>query len=1320
MQQAVIRRFSHGGEVDRACWPSVVRATTVDGHSQNGASSGTPAPVAVVSTDNSAREGAPCSTTRRPAITIRLREEGRCSAIASNPAGEAAGGISAPAGRLLERGPQLAALGNAVAAVTAGDGGQLVLIGGEAGAGKSALTRHFCAGQVRATRILWGACDPLFTPRALGPLLPIAETTAGALAELVTRGARPYEVVSALVEELDGVRPTVLVIEDVHWADQATLDVVRLLARRVATTRALVVVTYRDDELGRWHPLRLVLGEIATGPAVRRLHLAPLSRDAVAELAADRPGHLDVDVLHHHTGGNPFFVTEALATDTSGVPATVRDAVLARAARLEPAARQVLDAVAVVPAEAELWLVERMVDRDDIAPLDDCVSSGILVATAGGVAFRHELGRLAVEESLLPDQRRRLHRAALRALAEPTAGRPDPARLAHHAEAAHDASAVLAHAPVAAARAAAVGAHREAAAHHARALRFADGQPAEVVADLHERRAHECYLIGQFEDAIAAQEGALASLQAMDDPRREGEARSRLARYRFYRGDVPRARQQVRAAVALLEQLPPSPELAWAYSSVAMIAEDLGTVEDYGRRAAELAARFDALEVRSHALTNVGFHELLHGRADGRGMLDRALEIAVASRSDEAVVRVYSLLLMALVRMRAYDAAAQVLPDALEFSTERDLASHRVIHLSHAAMLELDRGRWDAALAAAQSALRERTRPYGVFALPVIALVRGRRGEPDAWEPLDVASRLAPAEELLRSAPVAAARAEIAWLEGRHDAVVDATEDVMHMALDAEAPWAYGPLVYWRWRVGLHESLPGAVAEPYRAQIHGDWRRAAELWDALGCPYEAALARADADEPAPLRAALDVLQRLGAKPASELVARRLRELGVRGLPRGPRPTTRQNPETSRPARSRCWHCCAAACTTGRSPNGSTCPPAPSTTTCRRSCASWTCAHEPRPPPKLPASGSPNPMMGRVPGRQIRWASPSAWAVPRVRHRSCVRSVDHTHWRPRSGHADGDAARRSGRGDGAGGRRHPGRRQSRRCAVHGPGARRPVGRCAAFRARVIAAGGDDGRAAPQLRLPPGVALRGVALYGLLNFGGAFAAAYYALSHIQAGLASTLIALVPLATLLLAVVQRREHLRVTAVVGGVLALAGVALVSKVSLAGAAPPLAVLAAVAGVVCMGQAAIVARGLAQRHDLHPVVLNAVGMAVGAVVLLAGALVAGDHIVLPRQPATWWAIGYVVLGGSIGVFMLYLVVLRHWEASRAAYLTMLMPPVAVALSSWLDHEPITTGLVFGGGLILAGVYVGAMRPRSASPTADTSPQRAVARYAGRA
>jgi DNA-binding CsgD family transcriptional regulator/tetratricopeptide (TPR) repeat protein len=801
--------------------------------------------------------------------------------------------VSGGADELLERSSQLATLTQRLAAVAAGQGGRLVFIGGEAGVGKTSLVRSFCATQRRTAAVLWGTCDALFTPRALGPFLTVAEAMGGRLAELVASEARPHEITTALIGELGGSKPKILVVEDLHWADEATLDVLRLLGRRIGDVPALVLATYRDDELDRAHPLRLVLGELPSGEAIDRLTLERLSPAAVATLA--RPHRVDAAELHGLTGGNPFFVTEALAAGTEGVPATVRDAVLARAARLGPAPVRLLEAAAVIPAQAELWLLEAIAP-EGITQLERCMASGVLVPTPGGVSFRHELARLAVEESVAPDRRLALHRAALAALAAPAAGAPDPARLAHHAEAAQDSGAVLRYAPAAAGRAASVGAHRQAADQYARALRWARGAAWELQAKLLEGRSLQCYLTGQFGPAIEAERGVLKLHRDGCDRPAEGESLSRLARLRFYAGQVPEARAEARQAVALLEQLGPGRELAWAYSTVSMIEEDLDEVVIWGTRAIELAERLDEPEVLCHALTNVGFNELLGGVAAGREKLERSLQLGLSSAFEEAVVRAHSLLCMAAVRTRSYELADHALARAIPYSTERDLASHRLIQLSHRARAELERGRWEEAEASALTALREPTEPYGVFALPVLALVRARRGEPGAWPLLDQAWQLAPAEELLRSAPLAAARAEAAWLEGRNEAAREATREVFEVALRCRSRWAVGELALWRRRAGIHETLDtDQVAEPYAVELHGEWARAAELWTELGCPYEASLALAGAEEEAPLRRALAELQRLGARPAAEIVARRLRERGVRGLPRGPRPATRGNP-----------------------------------------------------------------------------------------------------------------------------------------------------------------------------------------------------------------------------------------------------------------------------------------------------------------------------------------------------------------------------------------------------------------------------------------
>lgn len=234
---------------------------------------------------------------------------------------------------------------------------------------------------------------------------------------------------------------------------------------------------------------------------------------------------------------------------------------------------------------------------------------------------------------------------------------------------------------------------------------------------------------------------------------------------------------------------------------------------------------------------------------------------------------------------------------------------------------------------------------------------------------------------------------------------------------------------------------------------------------------------------------------------------------------------------------------------------------------------------------------------------------------------------------------------------------------------------------------------------KLALPRGRALTGALLYGLFQFAGAFGLAYYALVQVHAGLGQTLLALVPLATLLLAVVQRQERLRPAAVVGTLLGLVGIAIITRDPLRQAVPLLSLLAVLGSVLCFAQAAVLVRRF---PPVHPVVMNAVGMAAGAAVLLAGSALFAEPHVLPQHTATWVALGYVVVIGSVVVFLLYVFVLQHWSASRAAYVMVLIPFVTVVLSAWLDNEPVGGGLVGGGLLVLTGVYIGALRPARAS------------------
>ncbi len=465
-------------------------------------------------------------------------------------------GTTAGPQALLERAAQLATLQSSLAEAAAGRG-RLVLVYGEAGVGKTALVRQFCADANGPDRAFWGACDALSTPRPLGPFLDIAQETGGALEQAVKRGAGAHEIVESLPSTDRPGSPVVLVLEDLHWADEATLDVFRLLARKIERARTLVVATYRD-ELDRAHPLRIALGEIATRATVERVPVPPLSESAVAELAA--PAGVDAGELYLKTAGNPFFVTEILATGDGTIPHTVVDAVLARTARLSPSGRTVIDAVAIASPRTEQWLLEALVG-EEASGLDECVRSGMLTYSRDGVEFRHELARLAVEGSIEPRQRLSLHRRALAALRSPPHGDLDLTRLAHHAAAAGDAEAVLEFAPAAADRASSVGAHREAAALYEEALRYADALGPARRADLLRRFSRECYLTDRV--GRRDQRTLESAIECYRRTRRHAAAKAtrcgRCPTSSGARADPRKHGRKGLAAVALLETQPRGP-----------------------------------------------------------------------------------------------------------------------------------------------------------------------------------------------------------------------------------------------------------------------------------------------------------------------------------------------------------------------------------------------------------------------------------------------------------------------------------------------------------------------------------------------------------------------------------------------------------------------------------------------------------------------------------------------------------------------------------------------------------------------------------------
>jgi len=797
--------------------------------------------------------------------------------------------------KLLERSAELTLLARQLDFVRDQSSGRLGLVGGEAGIGKTTLLRTFC-GQAGGSRLLWGACDSLFTPRPLGPFVDIAATSGGELARLAGSRARPYEVAAALIDELRrGASPTIVVLEDMQWADEATLDAVRLLTRRIEGAPGLVILTYRDDELGPTHPLRFLLGELPRQDSVFRIKVQRLSADAVATLA--RPAGVDGGELYRKTAGNPFFVTEVLASADEEMPSTVRDAVLSRAARLSADARALLEAVAIAPPQADVWMLEG-VAGDKVHALGECLASGMLARQNGSVAFHHELARLAIEESIAPDRVLVLHRRTLSALAAPPIGSPDPARLAHHAEAAHDSEAQQRYARVAGELASAVGAHREAAAQFQRALRVADSLRQR--GDLLTLLAQELLHVNRADRAIVAQEQANVLFKQAGDVVGYADGLRRLSRLYMCGGRGADAGEPIRGAIALLETLPDSRELAFAYSGLVMFHmnhDDADGVLRAGQRSLELARRFDDDETMLHTLNSMGSIELTMGVAGGREKLLRSLDIAHELGMDEHVGRAYINLSDCMATTHVYDGFMELVTRGIEFCLEHGLELWRMWIMTSQARALLDQGDWSRAADVANAVLHgEMGQLPRVSALPILALIRARRGDPEVWQLLDEAGVMAEHEgELQFAVPVAVARAEAAWLEGRPEAIREETQVCVDKAVELDAWWKLGPLAVWRRRAGLRDEVHPRLPERYAAELRGDFARAAELWSALACDYDAALALAGSDDEELLRRSLTTLQRLGARATAAVVARKLRALGAQGIARGPRPATQRNP-----------------------------------------------------------------------------------------------------------------------------------------------------------------------------------------------------------------------------------------------------------------------------------------------------------------------------------------------------------------------------------------------------------------------------------------
>jgi DNA-binding CsgD family transcriptional regulator/tetratricopeptide (TPR) repeat protein len=774
-------------------------------------------------------------------------------------------------------------------------GGRVALVAGEAGIGKSSVVAEFTHRAATTARVLWGACDQLVTPRAFGPLHDIGRTTGGVLAQRLAAAEPPEQVYTAFLDVLTDReqrhRP-VVVVEDAHWADEATLDWLTFLGRRIAQVPALLVVTYRDDEVGPEHPLRRVLAALPRD-VVARVPVEALSPDLVVA-EARRAGH-DPALVRKLAGGNPLLVTELLKDSSGAVPTAVQDLILERLRRLPPEARDLAHLVSVVPTRAEAAVVEHAGDA-----VDQCIAAGVLVPAGDGLAFRHEVLRSAVEDAMSPTRRASMHARVL-ALVEDDPG-VDPGRLVHHARLAGDAAGVLAHGRVAGESAARQGAHREAAEHLAAAAAFADRLPDEDRADLLEQAGHACYLVGRYRESLDLWRAALQVREALGQSEETGNDLRWISRISWWAGNQDEARQAVSRAIEVLETLAPGASLAQAYGHQArlfMTAHQVDEAAEGARRALTLAERIGDQDTALQAAVTLAVADTVSGDPDGIARLEALhAEADALNFTDTAARAIINIAIM------SPDELAEFGPEVTErFSrAERYMAAHDLdgyrahLHGTRSHML-LERGDWAEALALADEVLASPLLLGMGAVLPLVT--RGRilaaRGEPDAESALDEAARYAEdVGDIPMKAPVAAALSELYLWDGREELARKVARDALAQTNASVAnEFIVGRLAWRLWRSGGDDPVPDGAALPFRQMIQGDWAAAAEEWGRRGATYLRAEALSMGDESAAAEA-LRILDGLGATRAADFARAQLRARGMTRVPRGPRRSTTQN------------------------------------------------------------------------------------------------------------------------------------------------------------------------------------------------------------------------------------------------------------------------------------------------------------------------------------------------------------------------------------------------------------------------------------------
>jgi ATP/maltotriose-dependent transcriptional regulator MalT len=729
--------------------------------------------------------------------------------------------------------------------------GQLAVIDGEAGIGKSSLLQALASEVVDGRRVVWGQCDDLFTPRQLGPLYDMAAALDASLPAALEDGGPQSGLFPKVLAAINELPPgSVLVFEDVHWADHATIDLLTFIARRLLPLRVLIVLTYRPDEVHQEHPLTALLGQLP--PRITsRVSLEPLSEVAVAALAQEHGQ--DAQALFRITGGNPFFLSEILAhpIEDEKLPLSLRDAVLARAGRLSAAERQLLDAMSVAPEALPLFIVEALEKRLGCAVLGTLESAGLLTRDHDNdIRFRHELARLAIMNALSPADLQANHSSLLEIYLE-LGDSVKPNRIVHHAAALGHGRLLLEYAPRAARLAAALGACKEASAHLELALQYVGEAEPEVAAGLYEEWAYQTSLFEVSDRVIEARRQAVKLWRELERPERVGDNLRWLWRMYWYLGEADLAAAMASESLAILEAIPPSLELTNAYALRAQMNLLKGKREHsirWGQRALAMAPRFIDLQTQALVKVTVATAMLFDGDDAGRALMNEALALALTNGLHEEAARAYTNYSEYAIVVGDWPLAERLVREGLAFDVKHGLDAWTTYLRGRHAQLHLAQGQLAQAETLAHAALDApgHTVLMRVPAMTVLATVRSLLDCPEALAGLEEVLELAlKMQEQQRITPARLALLRYLYLQGDLDGAAVHIKAMLDFGSQLLRPWDAGALRVWAARLNM--SLPKGIGmettEAQALELQGDYAGAAELLELQGRPVEAGTTR---------------------------------------------------------------------------------------------------------------------------------------------------------------------------------------------------------------------------------------------------------------------------------------------------------------------------------------------------------------------------------------------------------------------------------------------------------------------------------------------